>query len=145
MKSSHGAKRQPKGNYDVGYARPPKHTRFPHQKNPNRDGRRKKDFGQLLHDAFFRLVFATGKGRRRRMPRLAVFAENLAQLACQGDARARRDLITLVKAFPQAVKAPRELRKITSDMSPEEAAALYAETLTAIRGVTDGESVQWPE
>ena len=50
-----------------------------------------------------------------------------------------------MKAFPQAVKPPRELRKITPDTSPEEAAALYAETLTAIRGVTDGESVQWPE
>ena len=38
MKSSHRAKRQPKGDYALGYARPPKHTRFPHQKNPNRDG-----------------------------------------------------------------------------------------------------------
>ena len=66
MKRSRREKRQPKGDYPVGYARPPEHTRFPHQKNPNRRGRRKKDFAQLLHEALYQLVPTTGSGRRQR-------------------------------------------------------------------------------
>ena len=135
-------RQQPKGDYPVGYARPPEHTRFPHQKNPNRNGRRKKDFAQLLHEALYRSVLATGNGRRRRMPRLAVFAENLAQWSCQGDARARRDLIALMNVFPHVVKPPRPYRKITPDMSLKEAAAAYAEMLTPIPGVIDDETTR---
>lgn len=139
MKSPRREKRHPKGDYPVGYARPPEHTRFPHQKNPNRGGRPKKDFAQLLHEALYRPVLAKENGRHRRMPRLAVFAENLAQRTCQGDARARRDLITLMKSFPHAIKPLRKLREITPDMTAKEAAAAYAETLAAIPGLVDPE------
>jgi hypothetical protein len=137
MKRPRREKRQPKGDYPVGYARPPEHTRFPHQKNPNRRGRRKKDFAQLLHEALYRLVPTTGSGRRQRMPRLAVLVENLAQWSCQRDVAARRDLLRLMQAFPHAVKPPRELRLITPDMSVQEAAEAYAETLRAIPGLIE--------
>src|SRR5918995_6734042 len=33
MKRTPRERRQPKGDYAVGYARPPEHTRFPYQKN----------------------------------------------------------------------------------------------------------------
>ena len=64
MKRSRREKRQPKGDYPVGYARPPEHTRFPHQKNLNRRGRRKKDFPQLLHEA----LYQTRAHDRKRTP-----------------------------------------------------------------------------
>lgn len=147
MKRTPRERRQPKGDYAVGYARPPEHTRFPHQKNPNRSGRPKKELSEFLHKALYRLVTLTENGKRRRIPSLAALVESLTRLAIRGDAKARRDLLEILKRYPDVVKRPRELRTITPDMSPQEAARIYAETLTAIPGVThpDEELKFWDE
>ena len=42
-----------------------------------------------------------------------------------------------MQAYPHAVKPPRELRLITPDMSVQEAAEAYAETLRAIPGLIE--------
>jgi hypothetical protein len=44
-----------------------------------------------------------------------------------------------MKVFPHVVKPPRKLREITPGMSAKEAAAIYAETLTAIPGLTEAD------
>jgi hypothetical protein len=137
MKRTPRERRQPKGDYAVGYARPPEHTRFPHQKNPNRSGRPKKELSEFLHKALYRPVTLTENGKRQRMPSLAALMESLTRLAVRGDAKARRDLLEILKRYPNVVKRPRELRTITPDMSSQEASRIYAETLTPIPGMTD--------
>jgi hypothetical protein len=49
-------KRRPSGDYEVGYGKPPKHTRFKPGQSGNPKGRPKasKDFRSLLHRALFK-------------------------------------------------------------------------------------------
>jgi hypothetical protein len=132
------AKRQPTGDYKVGYARTPEHTRFPHQRNAYRGGRRQKSVEDFLREALFRRVAVAGDPRRRRMPRIQVLLENLAQFGCQREASAaRRDLMRFMKAFPETVRPRLSIRVIDDRMTPEEAQKAYAETIRAIPGVID--------
>lgn len=131
-----------KPEYKVGYKRPPEQTRFKPGQSGNKRGRprRKESFADLLQKILFRTVTLKENGEPRRMLVMEVIANDVIRKAAHGDAKARRDLLELLKRYPKVAKPEPEIRKITEDMSDQEAAEAYAATLTAIAGITDSEN-----
>ena len=126
-------------DYPVGYKRPPRHSQFkPGQSgNPKGRPRKQKSLATCLKEELYRVVKVTVNGKQRQMPLIEALVNKLVHLAVAGDARARRDLIGLTKCHPGAVRHQAPLRIIDETMSPQEAAAAYAETLRAIPGLID--------
>ena len=125
--------------YKIGYKRPPEHTRFkPGQSgNPRGRPRQKKGFAELLHDRLFRSVSLRENGEKRRMLLAEVIVHDLIHSAAKGDAKARRDLLELLKRYPRAAKPRPEMPKITADMSTLEAQKAYEETLRNLKDFDD--------
>ena len=126
-------------DYSVGYKRPPRHKQFkPGQSgNPKGRPRKQKSIAACLREELYRVVTVTVNGKQRKMPLIEAFLNKTVHQAVAGDARARGDLIRLTNAHPAAVRHQEPLRIIDETMSPQEAAAIYAETLRAIPGLID--------
>jgi hypothetical protein len=125
--------------YKVGYKRPPQHTQFKPGQSGNPRGRpkQKKSLAELLQEILFRTVILKENGEPRRMMLIEVIANDLIHKAARGDAKARRDLLEILRRHPKVASPRMEIRQITDDMSPQEAADIYAATLTAIPGLTE--------
>lgn len=86
-------------NYDVGYGRPPKHSRFQKGTSGNPSGRPKSKAVDLnvFWSVYGRTVTVTMNGRRRRMTVLeAIFVQNSNQ-ALNGDIAAFRQTVACLK------------------------------------------------
>jgi hypothetical protein len=71
------------------------------------------------------------------MPLIEAVVTNIAHRAVNGDARARRDLLELLKRYPGTVQHQAPPPIINDTMSLEEAAEAYAQTLRYIPGVIE--------
>ncbi|MGH7085915.1 MAG: DUF5681 domain-containing protein, partial [Acetobacteraceae bacterium] len=82
---------------EVGYGRPPRHTRFPKGRSGNQAGRprRPQDLASLIAEALDRRVAVTGK-RRKITRREAIIAE-LVNKSASADLKAIAMLLTLVR------------------------------------------------
>ena len=78
------------GNYQVGYGKPPLHTRFRkgHSGNPNGRPRGSKSFATLVNQALEQPVVLRKNGRT--MTKRELLAEQLVNKAASGDYRATR-------------------------------------------------------
>jgi hypothetical protein len=81
--------------YQVGYGRPPKHTRFKTGKSGNPKGRPKRkpddiDIEHLFIEELFRTVTVTIGGRSQTLPAWKVIAKRLVTECIKGDMRAIR-------------------------------------------------------
>ncbi len=132
---------------EVGYKRPPKHSQWKPGQSGNPKGRpkRKKSLPVLLKETLFRPVTIKERGKRRKVPYIEALLRAVAQLTLNGDPKARRDLLELIKCHPTAVKHQQPLRTITPGMSNKEAAEIYAETLRAVPGLIEPEFELDPE
>jgi Family of unknown function (DUF5681) len=77
-------------DYEVGYRRPPRHTRFKKGQSGNPKGRPRgsRRLAQLLNKALSRTVVVNEHGRQRRITMLeAIFAQPVTK-AARGDQRA---------------------------------------------------------
>ena len=126
-------------DYEVGYRRPPRHTQFKPGQSGNPKGRPKqrKSLAALLKDTLYEMVTVKVNGRPCRMPRIHAMVHTVVNKAIAGDAKARRDLLELVKRYPATVSHREPIRMIDSTMSAKEAADAYAATLRAIPGLID--------
>ena len=91
---------QPEQNkYDVGYAKPPRETRFRKGRSGNPRGRPRgsKNFATLLDEALAEPVVINESGRRRKASKLQVIVKQLVNKAAQGDHRS----IQLLMAFTE--------------------------------------------
>ena len=127
------------GTYEVGYGRPPRHTRFQAGLSGNPRGRpkTKKSLETLLYEALYEIVEVRVNGRLRRMPLIQAVVNTIIHKTVGGDARARRDLIGLLNRYPGTVAEVLPLRMIDETMTPREAADAYAATLRAIPGMVE--------
>jgi len=82
------------GNYDVGYAKPPKKTRFQPGKSGNPSGRPKgvRRFQQELDAILNEKITVTANGKSRRISILTALLKQLANNALKGDKHAQRTL-----------------------------------------------------
>ncbi len=95
--TAHRKSGPPKGDYAVGYGRPPADTRFRKGQSGNPRGRPKgiKSLAQLLTEKFARRVTVQENGRPRQMGMLEVLIQKLINDAARGNHRAMRMVLDL--------------------------------------------------
>jgi hypothetical protein len=99
-RSSRGPSHPP-GNYEVGYRKPPQHTRFKPGQSGNPRGRPKPDksLGAALNDALKAKVKLRGNGKERSVSSLDAYFSRVVVDAIQGKASAQRLLPALMERF----------------------------------------------
>nr|WP_246524227.1 DUF5681 domain-containing protein [Neoroseomonas eburnea] len=91
-----------KGDYEVGYGRPPRRTRFKKGTSGNPAGRprgRRPDVLIDLHKELSSRVQITEQGRRITITKGELLARALVAGAIKGDAKARRDLLDMINTL----------------------------------------------
>jgi Family of unknown function (DUF5681) len=104
-------------DYEVGYCRPPKDTRFRPGQSGNPTGRRKsgKTIGERLRELMSSKVKVTEQGRTRRMSRVDVMLRHSADEAMRGDHRALRLLMEFSHRYGAEVGGTVRSEEITSE------------------------------
>lgn len=98
-------------DYEVGYGKPPKHTRFQKGQSGNPKGRPKgsKNMGTLLGEVLAQKVTVTENGQNRRIPYKEAFVRRLAAKGIEGSTR---DMLAFAKALdehlPDEFETPQE-------------------------------------
>ena len=90
-------------DYEVGYAKPPKVTRFKKGKSGNPKGRPKgsPNVGTAILKAFNEKVVINENGKRRTITKLDASAKQLANKAAQGDLRALGHLLAITELLDE--------------------------------------------
>ncbi len=124
----------PKGDYEVGYGRPPKRGRFkPGQSgNPKGRPRGRKNVHTILEETLYKPVTITENGRKRKVPAIEALFLSLLRKSLDGDMRAFEKL---TKQLPmlQAAMAADEAREGGEAVDPETDAEALAEFTRMIR------------
>ena len=91
----------PPGNYEVGYRKPPQHTRFKPGQSGNPRGRPKveKSLGAALNDALKAKVRMRRNGIERVVSSKQAFVLRVVTDAIQGKASAQKMLVALIERF----------------------------------------------
>ena len=81
--------RDNKRDYEVGYAKPPRHTRFQKGRSGNPRGRPggAKNLASLLNEALNEPVIVGENGRRRKIPKRQAIIKQLVNQSAQADWR----------------------------------------------------------
>jgi Family of unknown function (DUF5681) len=154
MKRSSGGQRirdrkrsnPPDQEYRVGPGRPPKEYQFKPGQSGNPKGAPRKpesiapDLGAILERSLNGKVTLRQGEKEKIVTKYAAGIEQLVTQFAKGDRHARRDLFQLVDRLGVLGRLRKEmkkaqalqLRRITSDMSLEEAMAIYAENVKTI-------------
>ena len=120
-------------NYEVGYGRPPKATRFKPGGSGNPRGRPQgsRSIAAILNDIVQQKITVTEKGKTRRIPVLEVIFRRITNDAMRGDSGAIKLMLSLVERYAEAPEATAQIR----DMLAEDEAIL-AQYLRAPAGPT---------
>lgn len=104
-------------DYDVGYCRPPKETRFRPGQSGNPTGYRKgsKTIGARLRELMSSKVTVTEHGRTRRISRLDVMLHQLANDAMRGDSRALKLLMEFLHRYGAEIGGIARTEEMTSE------------------------------
>jgi uncharacterized protein DUF5681 len=88
-------------DYQVGYGKPPRHTRFQKGRSGNARGRPKgvQSFARLAIQVFNEKIAIKENGERRIITKQQAALKQLANKAASGDARAIRDMLRLQAAI----------------------------------------------
>ena len=124
--------------YDVGYGKPPVHTRFRKGQSGNPIGRGKgtKNFATIFMAAMSQSVTINENGKRKKISKLAAAVTQLANDAARGDKKA----IQLAFGLLQALEPKIETQRQHKEVEPADAAVmveLKARLLRMGRGETD--------
>jgi hypothetical protein len=89
-------------DYEVGYGKPPKHTRFRKGRSGNPSGGRKprQTLGQLFDHALHETVVVTEHGQRRKMTKLQLVISQMINKAAGGDPKSLRLFLDVIGRFP---------------------------------------------
>ncbi|GEP06686.1 DUF5681 domain-containing protein [Methylobacterium oxalidis] len=81
---------KPPGDYEVGYGKPPRHTRFKPGQSGNPKGRSKgaRNVKAILGEELFRSVSIVEGGKRRNVPVFALIVRQSLARAAKGEMRA---------------------------------------------------------
>jgi hypothetical protein len=104
-------------DYEVGYGRPPRETRFRPGQSGNPTGSRKgnKTIGARLRALMNSKVRVTEHGRPRRISRLDVMLRQLTNDAMRGDQRALKLLMEFLHRYGGEVEGTARSEEITSE------------------------------
>lgn len=89
-------------NYEVGYGRPPKHTRFQKGRSGNPSGKKRPQEGpgQIFHRLLRENVTVTENGRRRAMSKLELVFSQLINKAASGNEKNFKLFLEVMSRFP---------------------------------------------
>ena len=98
-----------KSCYDVGYGKPPLHTRLRNGQSGNPKGRSKgtKNFATIFMTAMRQSVTITENGKRKKISKLAAAVTQLANDAARGDKKSIQVAFALLQAFEPTIEAQR--------------------------------------
>src|SRR5271157_3422618 len=93
--------------YEVGYAKPPRHAGFQKGRSGNPKGRPKgsKNFGTLVSEALDEKVSLTEDGRRRRITKRELVIKQLVNKSASADLRAIKQLTDIVQGVERRAGA----------------------------------------
>jgi hypothetical protein len=102
-------------DYEVGYARPPRHSRFVkgHSGNPRGRPRGAENIKSLLNEALNELVVVTDHGGRRKVSKRKAFITQIVNSGAKGNFRAVPILLAMLRDF-----GPIPLSKPPSRLTP---------------------------
>jgi hypothetical protein len=85
-------------DYEVGYGRPPRHSRFRAGQSGNPKGRPKgsKNVGTMLEEVFFRKIVITENGVRRQVTVLEAIMKQMVAGALKGEGRSLDRVLKLL-------------------------------------------------
>ena len=111
--------REQREDYEVGYGKPPRHTRFAKGQSGNPRGRPcgAKNFTTLLEEALHEPVTVTENGGRRKVSKLQAIVTQLVNRSATADFRAIKILLDKL----------RDIERETEPASPETAEFSEAE------------------
>jgi len=100
-----------KWDYEVGYGKPPRHTRFKKGQSGNPRGRcaGSKNLSGLLSEALNELVVVAENGGRRKISKRQAIIKQLVNRSAKGDWRAAKILLDILqdlerRAEPESVE-----------------------------------------
>jgi hypothetical protein len=137
-----------RNDYEVGYKKPPKDTRFKKGQSGNPAGRPKaqpiqEDFASALHEEGQTLISVTEYGRVRKMSKARALAKAEFNKALKGDQAAVRTILSMMpKSRPQAAPDVPALVDTTADEAKKDFDA-YLDGLSQ-RAANRGEK-PWPQ
>ena len=105
-----------KGNYEVGYGKPPLHTRFQPGTSGNPNGRRRptRTPEEILADALNRRVPVRENGRTRKITKHELIAAQLVNKAAAGDLKAVDKVMRLIQSPSSAKNAVAKSKEMSS-------------------------------
>jgi len=89
-------------DYEVGYKKPPRHSRFKpgNRANPHGRGKRKqRTEAAIVHEIMTQRVTFVEGGKSKRAPRIALMIKRLGAAALNGDVGAAEALLKIRKDF----------------------------------------------
>lgn len=94
-------------DYEVGYGKPPRHTRFKPGVSGNPRGRPKdaKNLSTLVHDALNEQVVVTENGRRRKVSKSQAIITQLLNRSAQADLKATQILLGIMQGIEHRSEA----------------------------------------
>lgn len=124
-----------KPGYQVGYGRPPKHSRFSKGQSGNRQGRPRgrRNIATILAEVLHRKVVVTENGRTRKVPAVEAVLLRLLRKSLDGDPRAIDKLMKLLPMLDVA-GAVEEKAEPDRAFDPAEDRELLEEFAAMIRG-----------
>jgi hypothetical protein len=119
------AKRQPEGDYEVGYAKPPAEHRFKPGNNANPKGRRRgtKNRGVVIRDVLLEPITVRVGGETKQMSKLEALFEKTISEALAGDKKAAALIFAV--AQKEGLLTP-EQEEAAESLSETDAAVLEA-------------------
>ena len=99
-------------DYEVGYGKPPRHTRFEPGRSGNPRGRPPgaKNMKTLLSKALNELVVVTEPGGRRKVSKREAIVTQLVNRSATADFRAIKILLDIVRDIERQTDGARDLR-----------------------------------
>ena len=92
-------------DYEVGYKKPPRHSRFKpgNRANPHGRGKRKqRTEAAIVHEIMTQRVTFVEGGKSKRAPRIALMIKRLGAAALNGGVGAAEALLKIRKDFKQS-------------------------------------------
>ena len=131
------------GGYEIGYGKPPRHTRFQKGQSGNFRGRPKgaKNFTTIADEALREPVVINENGRRKTATKMEVIVKQLVNKAAKGDHRS----IQLLMAYVEKHLPARPANPTTTTAELDGKVNLVRDTYKILRDLGVPEVVDRPE